>query len=158
MQFEGGRQEVHIDDLKLYEVENFEGEPEKLLYAEFCPEPPKVNTDIQTQTEKLETSDNQVQTGTPMTTVTMDTKAQTETPATENAVENILAHKTNSAGKLEFLVQWKGKKKSEISWLGFANLVKCAKGFVMYCGLNGIKMELTGFDLVPNPTKPQAEV
>ena len=121
--FEGGKQEVHIDDLKEYEVEEFEDEGEELLYTAIQPDPPK------------EEKENEA----------------------KNIVEDIRAHRRHEKLKfIEFLVKWQGKDESENSWIRAGNLVKCARGLLMYCGLNGI--ELNALDLIPDPREKQAHL
>ena len=119
--FEGGHQEIHIDDLKEYEVVDFEEEGEELMYTQVHP------TDS-SESEKRE----------------------------ENSVESIQAHRMHEKGWIEFLVKWQGKDESENSWIRAGNLAKCARGLLMYCGLNGIA--LTAIDLLPNPYEMQADL
>ena len=111
--FEGGEQEVHIDDLKEYQVEEFKEEGLNLFYSQ--------NPAIAPRDEDVE----------------------------EAIVECIKGHRFNELGRIELLVKWVGWDDSYNTWEHPGNLVRCANGFLTYCGLNGIALDT--LDLLPHP-------
>ena len=64
-------------------------------------------------------------------------------------VEEIKGHRLNELGRVEFLVKWAGWDDSYNTWEHPGNLVKCSRGFLTYCGENGIALD--ALDLLTHP-------
>ena len=102
--WEGGTQDVHIDDLKEYAVDEFEGDSQELWYI--CRE----------RSEEEEEEEGNW------------------------AVENVLGHRTNSDGILEFQVRWLGWSEEHDSWEPASHFTRCCKPWVEYCDGKGLEI------------------